>query len=97
MRSLGLVDPGGLGIIAMNEFAIQKGHRQATVIVEPAHKRVLCVGLECRRRLRAAVIERVRVDRANELRGDRRGGWVVRGVRRLLLKNRDSLGPGEDV
>lgn len=83
------------------------------MIVEPAHKRVLCVGLsrsredvrrlldplglERRRRLRAAVIERVRVDRANELRGDRRGGWVVKGARRLLLKNRDSLGPGEHV
>ena len=43
------------------------------------------------------VIDRVRVDRANELRGDRRGRKVVKGARWLLLKNRDSLRPGEDV
>ena len=38
--------PGLLGIdaIAMDEFAIQKGHRYATVIVEPRCKRVLWVG-----------------------------------------------------
>ncbi len=28
----------------MDEFAIQKGHRYATVIVEPLRKRVLWVG-----------------------------------------------------
>ena len=31
-------------VIAMDEFAIQKGHRYATVIVEPQRKRVLWVG-----------------------------------------------------
>jgi transposase len=43
------------------------------------------------------VIDRVRVDRANELRGDRPGRQVVKAARWLLLKNRDSLRPGEDV
>jgi len=147
-RSLGPIDLDGLEVIALDEFAIQKGHRYATVIVEPTRKRVLWVGRgrgredvrpffqllgpqRCRR-LRAAamdmnagyelevrrhcpnaaivfdlfhvvakygreVIDRVRVDRANELRDDRRGRRVVKGARWLLLKNRDSLRPGEDV
>ncbi|MFO0336043.1 MAG: transposase, partial [Pseudomonadota bacterium] len=43
------------------------------------------------------VIDRVRVDRANELRADRRSRRVIKGARWLLLKNRDSLKPGEDV
>ena len=133
---------------SIHGFAIQKGHRYATVIVEPARKRVLWVGRgrgredvrpffallgpEHCRRVRAAVmdmnagyelevrrhcpnaaivfdlfhvvakygrevIDRVRVDRANELRDDRPGRKVVKGARWLLLKNRDSLRPGEDV
>lgn len=44
-----LIDHGppclqGVEVIAMDEFAIQKGHRYATVIVEPYRKRVLWVG-----------------------------------------------------
>ena len=147
-RALGPVDLDGIEVIALDEFAIQKGHRYATVIVEPTRKRVLWVGrgrgredirpffellgAERCRRLRAAVmdmsagyerevrahcpnaaivfdlfhvvakygrevIDRVRVDRANALRGDRDGRRVVKGARWLLLKNRDSLRPGEDV
>jgi transposase len=147
-RSLGPVDLDGVEVIALDEFAIQKGHRYATVAVEPMRKRVLWVGrgrgradvrpffeelgpARCRR-LRAAVmdmnasyelevrrhcpnavivfdlfhvvakygrevIDRVRVDRANELGADRRGRRVVKGARWLLLKNRDALRPGEDV
>jgi len=146
--ALGPIDLEGLEVIALDEFAIQKGHRYATVIVEPARKRVLWVGRgrgredirpffellgpERCRRLRAAVmdmsagyelevrrhcphaaivfdlfhvvakygrevIDRVRVDRANELRTDHHGRRVVKGARWLLLKNRDSLRPGEDV
>ena len=34
----------GVKVIAMDEFAIQKGHRYATVIVEPYRKAVLWVG-----------------------------------------------------
>jgi len=147
-RTLGPVDLEGIEVIALDEFAIQKGHRYATVIVEPTRKRVLWVGRgrgredvrpffellgsERCRQLRAAVmdmsagyerevrahcpnaaivfdlfhvvakygrevIDRVRVDRANALRGDRPGRRVVKGARWLLLKNRNSLRPGEDV
>ncbi|HEV3163291.1 MAG TPA: ISL3 family transposase, partial [Isosphaeraceae bacterium] len=42
--TLGPVDLTGLEVIAMDEFAIQKGHRYATVIVDPETKRVLWVG-----------------------------------------------------
>ncbi len=137
-----------IGPLDLDEFAIRKGHRYATVIVEPTRRRVLWVGRgrgredvrpffellgpERCRQLRAAVtdmnasyepevrrhcpnaavvfdlfhvvakygrevIDRARVDRANELRGDRRGRRVFKGARRLLLKNRDSLRQGEDV
>lgn len=43
-RKLGPVDLSGVEILGMDEFAIQKGHRYATVIVEPSRKRVLWVG-----------------------------------------------------
>ncbi|GLC97576.1 hypothetical protein Tamer19_69850 [Cupriavidus sp. TA19] len=43
-RELGPVDLNGVAVIAMDEFAIQKGHRYATVIVEPSSKLVLWVG-----------------------------------------------------
>jgi transposase len=42
--SLGPVDLSGLDAVVMDEFAIQKGHRYATVIVEPYTKRVLWLG-----------------------------------------------------
>jgi transposase len=147
-RALGPVDLEGLEVIALDEFAIQKGHRYATVIVEPTRKRVLWVGrgrgredirpfflqlgAERCARVRAAVmdmnagyehevrqhcgnalivfdlfhvvakygrevIDRVRVDRANQLRADRSSRKVVKGARWLLLKNRQSLRPAEDV
>lgn len=38
------VDLRDLEIIAMDEFALRKGHRYATVVVEPRRKRVLWVG-----------------------------------------------------
>jgi transposase len=147
-RQLGPVDLDGIDIIGMDEFAIQKGHRYATVIVEPTRKRVLWIGrgrgredvrpffellgAERCARLKAAVmdmnasfelevrrycpqaaivfdlfhvvakygrevIDRVRVDRANELREQRPERRVVKGARWLLLKNRDSLREGEDL
>jgi len=43
-RELGRVELDEVTVIGMDEFAIQKGHRYATVIVEPARKRVLWVG-----------------------------------------------------
>lgn len=147
-RELGPVDLDGVEVIGMDEFAIQKGHRYATVIVEPTRKRVLWVGrgrgredvrpfftllgpercgqlkaavmdmnagyeLEVRQHCQHAaivfdlfhvvakygreVIDRVRVDRANELRADRPARRIVKSARWLLLKNRASLRPGEDV
>ena len=41
-HQLGPVDLDGLEVIGMDEFAIQKGHRYATVIVEPMRKRGCC-------------------------------------------------------
>jgi transposase len=38
------VDLSGVTRIAMDEFALRKGHRYATVVVEPHRKRVLWVG-----------------------------------------------------
>jgi len=43
-QKLGAIDLSGLTVIAMDEFAIQKGHRYATVVVDPTVKRVLWVG-----------------------------------------------------
>lgn len=41
---LGPVDLSDVRVIAVDEFAIQRGHRYATVVAEPATKRVLWVG-----------------------------------------------------
>lgn len=41
---LGPPDLDGLEVLAMDEFAIQKGHRYATVVIDPRRKRVLWVG-----------------------------------------------------
>lgn len=38
------VDLSGVTVIAMDEFAVRKGHRYATVVLEPQRKRVLWVG-----------------------------------------------------
>jgi transposase len=43
-KELGPVDLSDIEVIAMDEFAIQKGHRYATVIVDPRRRRVLWVG-----------------------------------------------------
>ena len=43
-ETLGPVTLDGVRVIAMDEFAIHKGHRYATVVVEPMTKRVLWVG-----------------------------------------------------
>jgi len=43
-RELGPPNLDGLEQIAMDEFAIRKGHRYATVILEPMSKRVVWVG-----------------------------------------------------
>jgi transposase len=72
-ESLGRVDLSNVESIVMDEFAIQKGHRYATVILDSTTKRVLWVcrgrtredirpffeklGAEGRRRLRAVAID----------------------------------------
>ena len=43
-RSVGPPALDEVRVIGMDEFAIQKGHRYATVVVEPSRKRVLWVG-----------------------------------------------------
>src|SRR5690606_3132704 len=43
-RTVGPVDLDGVRRLAMDEFAIQKGHRYATVVVDVQRKRVLWVG-----------------------------------------------------
>jgi len=43
-QRLGPVDLTEVDVIAMDEFALHKGHRYATVIVDPRSKRVLWVG-----------------------------------------------------
>ena len=72
-ETLGAPDLGGLEVIAMDEFAIQKGHRYATIVVEPRRGQVLWVcrgrgredlrpffealGEEGRSRIKAAVMD----------------------------------------
>jgi transposase len=43
-RRLEPADLSGVTRLAMDEFAIQKGHRYATVVIEPIRRRVLWVG-----------------------------------------------------
>jgi transposase len=43
-RKVGPVDLSGVEVIAMDEFAVQKGHRYATVIVDATRKRVVWIG-----------------------------------------------------
>lgn len=136
------VDWRGVRVIGMDEFALHKGHRYATVVVEPLRRQVLWVGagrsreairpffqsldastrdglqavvmdmnsafdLEVRAHCPNAeivydlfhvvakygreVIDRVRVDEANRLRGDRRGRRLIKSARWLLLRNRDNV------
>ena len=72
-ETLGTVDLSGVAVIALDEFAIQKGHRYATVFVEPRRKQGLwgcrgrgreairpcfaALGPEGRARLKAAVMD----------------------------------------
>jgi transposase len=146
-RNLGEPDLSGVELIAMDEFALHKGHRYATVVVEPIRKRVLWVGRGRSRedirpffellgpegcakikavamdmsgsyhdevaqhcpqaqivydlfhvvaRYGREVIDRVRVDEANRLRGDPKGRAVVKGARWLLLRNYENIEKRED-
>lgn len=139
-----LVEPDWASIryLAMDEFALHKGHRYATVVVEPVTRQVLWVGegrsretarrffdqlpagvaerieavaidmttayeLEIKAHCPQAevvfdlfhvvakygreVIDRVRVDQANQLRSNRPARKVLKSSRWLLLRNRTGL------
>lgn len=129
--------------LVMDEFAIHKGHRYATVIINADNHQVLWVGLGNRRvdiatfflqlgehcnhieavamdmntsfdlevkqhcpqaevvydlfhvvaKYGREVIDRVRVDQANQLRHDKPARKLVKGSRWLLLRNRHKLQP----
>lgn len=147
VEALGTPDLSNVTEIGMDEFALQKGHRYATVIVEPQTRRVLWVGRgrrredirpffevlgeEGRQRIQAAVmdmwepfelevkancpnaaivydlfhvvgnygrevIDRVRVDEANRLKGDKKARKVVKGSKWLLLRNKKNVRRHDD-
>ncbi len=135
-------DWSSIRYLAMDEFALHKGHRYATVVVDPIGRQVLWVGQGRSResaraffeqlppgvaqRIKAVaidmttayeleiqahcpqaeivydlfhvvakygreVIDRVRVDQANQLRHDRPARKVLKSSRWLLLRNRRGL------
>lgn len=100
-EKLGPVDLSGVTVIAMDEFAIQKGHRYATVIVEPRIKKVLWVGRgrgradirpffellgeEGRARIRAAVMD-MNAAYENEVRAQCPGAEVVFDLFHVVAK-----------
>ncbi|HYD79643.1 MAG TPA: ISL3 family transposase [Paucimonas sp.] len=141
-------DWSSIRYLAMDEFALHKGHRYATVVVEPLSRQVLWVGegrsretarqffeqlpagvaerieavaidmttayeLEIKAHCPQAevvfdlfhvvakygreVIDRVRVDQANQLRGDRPARKVLKSSRWLLLGNAANLGHEQAV
>lgn len=146
--TLGPPDLDGVRLLSMDEFAIQKGHRYATVVVDVERKRVLWVGrgrsraevrpffellgpercaqveavamdmntaydLEVRQHCQNArvvydlfhviakygrdVVNRVRVDAANQLRHDKPARRVVKRAHWLLLRNPANLKDAEQV
>ncbi|KAF1036219.1 MAG: hypothetical protein GAK33_04222 [Burkholderia lata] len=134
--------------LAMDEFALQRGHQYAAVVVDPVGRQVLRIGsgrsretaraffeqlpkgvaarieavaidmttayeLEIKAQCPQAevvydlfhvvakygreVIDRVRVDQANQLRHDRPARKVLKSSRWLLLRNRHNLKPEQSV
>lgn len=147
LRELPLVDYSRLRRLVMDEFALHKGHRYASVIADADTRQVLWIGegrtresirpffeqlgehcqhieavamdqnsafdLEVKAHCPNAevvydlfhvvakygreVIDRVRVDQANELREDKPARRAVKRSRWLLLKNKDNLSEEELV
>lgn len=110
-RDLDPVDLNGVTVLAMDEFAIQRGHRYAPVVIEPHTRRVLWVGRERSRegirpffdllgdegcrRIKAVAMD-MNAAYANEVRDDKKARKVVKTARWLLLRNRDNLQRPED-
>lgn len=145
-----VVEPDWAAIryLAMDEFALHKGHRYATVVVDPISRQVLWIGqgrsretarsffeqlpagvaqrieavaidmttayeLEIREHCPLAeivydlfhvvakygreVIDRVRVDQANQLRHDKPARRVLKSTRWLLLRNKNNLSQAQEV
>jgi len=141
-------DWSSIRYLAMDEFALHKGHRYATVVVDPIGRQVLDRGQGRSRETARAffeqlppgvakrieavaidmttayeleinahcpqaeivydlfhvvakygreVIDRVRVDQANQLRHDRPARKVLKSSRWLLLRNRRNLKPEQSV
>ena len=141
-RALQEPDWSQIHYLAMDEFALHKGHRYATVVVDPLRRQVLWVGKGRSRETARAffeqlpagvaaqiqavaidmttayeleiqahcpnaeivydlfhavakygreVIDRVRVDQANQLRHDKPARRVIKSSRWLLLRNRSHL------
>lgn len=147
LRELPKVDYGSLRRLVMDEFALHKGHRYASVIADADTRQVLWIGegrtresirpffeslgehchqieavamdqnsafdLEVKEHCPNAevvydlfhviakygreVIDRVRVDQANELKEDKSARQAVKRSRWLLLKNKDNLNEDELV
>ena len=147
-QSVAAPDWSRIHYLAMDEFALHKGHRYATVVVDPISRQVLWVGngrsretartffeqlpagvagqiravaidmttayeLEIKAHCPNAevvydlfhvvakygreVIDRVRVDQANQLRQDKPARRVIKSSRWLLLRNRSNLDPRQTV
>lgn len=146
-RDLPAPDPTRLRRLMMDEFALHKGHRYATVIACADTQQVVWVGEgrsreairpffewlgEARGQIEAVamdmnasfdlevkaqcpnaevvydrfhvvakygreVMDRVRVDQANQLRDDKAARKVIKGSRWLLLRNQDNLKPEQAV
>ena len=144
----GLFEARDVRRLVMDEFALHKGHRYATVVMDARTMRVLWVGegnsrsdirpffealgpegckrieavamdmntafdLEVQKhcpqaevvydlfhvvaRFGREVVDRVRVDQANELRKEPKARQVIKRSRWLLLRNRDNLDEGQAI
>ena len=146
-RDLPAPDPTRLRRLMMDEFALHKGHRYATVIACADSQQVVWIGEgrsreairpffewlgDARQQIEAVamdmnasfdlevkdqcpnaevvydrfhvvakygreVMDRVRVDQANQLRDDKAARKVIKGSRWLLLRNQDNLKPEQAV
>ena len=72
-RTLGPPDLDGVRLLAMDEFAIQKGHRYATVVVDVERKKVLWIG---RGRSRAEIRPFFELLGPSDAHGSRRCRWT---------------------